>query len=229
MVLSTETCFHWASAWFWKEGWLSCGLTSFMQTPVDSRGRDHSASPSFPQSESPWPALLANTIRWNQNHCRSYLSWAASQKYIGGFYILIKCSNINTIFASSQLLPSEHSQLGLRKFLWFWLNTNVVNFTVTVWPVPFLSPSHLHLPRTSPHPPTPTPCLCSSGENSFPGSTVGLTCLCGSPLTQWLMVGSAASLDLVNIRNCSQISVISDSLWAEKWDSLPDTKASGLG
>ena len=152
MVLSTETCFHWASAWFWKEGWLSCALTSFMQTPVDSRGRDHSASPSFPQSESPWPALLANTIRWNQNHCRSYLSWAASQKYIGGFYILIKCSNINTIFASSQLLPSEHSQLGLRKFLWFWLNTNVVNFTVTVWPMPFLSPSHLHLPRTSPHP-----------------------------------------------------------------------------
>lgn len=78
------------------------------------------------------------------------------------------------------------------------------------------------------HQPLPLP-LRSSGENGFPGFTVGLTCLLISLLTQWLMVHSAVSLDLVNIRNCSQISVISDSLWAEKWDSLPDTKASGLG
>lgn len=145
--------------------------------------------------------------------------WSSLQKYIGGFYVLIKHSNINMIFACSQLLSSEHSQLGLRKFFWFQLNTNVLNFMVTIWPVSFL----LSLICTSPL------LLCSSGENSFPGFTVGLTCLLGSPLTQWLMVRRAASLDLVNIRNYSQISVISDSLWAEKWDSLPDTKASGLG
>lgn len=163
--------------------------------------------------------LFANTARWDQNHGRSWLYGAALQKYIGGFSILIKRSNINMIFASSQLLSSEHSQLGLRKVLWFQLNTNVVNFMVTIWPVSFLPSSHLHLLLL----------LRSSRENSFPDFTVGLTCLLGSPLTQWLMVRSAASLDHVNIRNYSQISVISDSLWAEKWDSLPDTKASGLG
>lgn len=42
------------------------------------------------------------------------------------------------IFACSQLLSSEHSQLGLRKFFWFQLNTNVLNFMVTIWPVSFL-------------------------------------------------------------------------------------------
>lgn len=163
--------------------------------------------------------LFANTVRWDENHCQSYLYGAALQKHIGGFSVLIKHNNINMIFASSQRLSSEHSQVELRKFLWFQLNTNAVNFMVTIWPVSFLPSSHLHLSLL----------LCPSRENSFPGFTVGLTCLLGSPLTQWLMVRSAASLDLVNIRNYSQISVISDRLWAEKWDSLPDTKASGLG
>lgn len=74
---------------------------------------------------------------------------------------------------------------------------------VTIWPVSFLPFSLLPLPLLP----------CFSRENSFPGFTVGLTCLLSSLLTQWLMVCSAAFLDLVNIRNYSQISVISDSLW----------------
>lgn len=119
--------------------------------PANPRGREDSASTTFPRSGCPWPALFANTTRWNRHHRRSSLYGTASRKYIGGVYVLIKHSNINMICASSHRLSSEHSQLGMRKFLWFWLNANAVNFRVTVWPMPFLPFSHLHpLPHSVP-------------------------------------------------------------------------------
>lgn len=59
------------------------------------------------------------------------------------------------IFASSPHLSSEYFHLGLRKFLWFQLNTNVINFMMTIWPMSFLSFSLLHLPL-SPIPPEKT-------------------------------------------------------------------------
>lgn len=63
MVLSTETCFHWASAWFWKEGWLSCGLTSFMQIPSWFPRQGPQCQPFIP---TVWMPLTCTVCKHNQ-------------------------------------------------------------------------------------------------------------------------------------------------------------------